>query len=236
MRRLQLTSGGCEDNNIEDRNLPTPGIDDITAGILRKSWPIHKYQITSLMERCMRSCTFSDNWKTANVITLLKSKDKDPKQPKSDRPVSLLQVLSKVLETLIVRKLHTEIHTNCSHYQHGFTTGRSTISAMQSVMEWTDSRSEKNVFGIFLDISGAFNNLKWTKLFKDFVDIGATRESIAIIRNYLPNREAIINIGGSTVSRDLTKGCPQGSQLRPVLWNISMNKVLQLAVQTENDR
>ena len=43
------------------------------------------------------------------VIPLFKSRGKDPSLPNTYRPVSLLPVVSKVLETLVVRRLHSEI-------------------------------------------------------------------------------------------------------------------------------
>lgn len=80
--------------------------------------------------------------KTADVITLLKSRDKDPIQAKSYRSVNLLPTISEVLETLVVRKLHAETEERLSENQYGFREGKSTIGAIRSVLEWTDRRSE----------------------------------------------------------------------------------------------
>jgi len=44
--------------------------------------------------------------------------------------------------------------------QHGFTTGKSTISAIKSVYEWVDASKSRHIFGKFLDITGAFDNVK----------------------------------------------------------------------------
>ena len=44
--------------------------------------------------------------------------------------------------------------------QHGFTEGRSTTTATESVQDWINSKPEKHAIGVFLDISGAFDNLK----------------------------------------------------------------------------
>jgi len=102
--------------------------------------------------------TFPRCWKDAEVVVLLKGKDKDPTEPKSYRPVSLLPTLAKVLETLIIKRLGEEITNNLSEDQHGFISTRSTLSAFNSLLHWVDNRSEKLVIGVFLDISGAFDN------------------------------------------------------------------------------
>jgi len=82
---------------------------------------------------------------------------------------------------------------------------------MNSLLEWVDNRTEKLVVGVFLDISGAFDNLKWDILFEDLVNLGANEHSIHIIKSYLENRKAHVTIEGATASCVLSKGCPQGS-------------------------
>ncbi|KAF0747249.1 Uncharacterized protein FWK35_00020550, partial [Aphis craccivora] len=55
-----------------------PGKDGLTAAILRKAWPIIKDQITHLYKRCLENSLFPTCWKDAEVVVLLKGKDKDP--------------------------------------------------------------------------------------------------------------------------------------------------------------
>lgn len=205
-----------------------PGKDGLTAAILRKAWPIVNEQLTHLYKRCLISSTFPKCWKDADVVALLKGPDKDASEPKSYRPVSLLPTLGKVLETLVINRLRSEISQNLSDEQHGFTPFKSTLSAINSLFDWVDSRTEKLVIGVFLDISGAFDNLKWETLFEDLTSLGAGAHSIQMIKSYLENRSAHLTIENSTASCVLSKGCPQGSQLGPVLWNVSMDKALQL--------
>jgi len=65
-----------------------PGKDGITSAILRKAWPIIQDQVTHLYKRCLENSLFPTCWKDAEVVVLLKGKDKDPTEPKSYRPVS----------------------------------------------------------------------------------------------------------------------------------------------------
>jgi hypothetical protein len=102
----------------------TPGSDGLTAAIIRMAWPVVKQQLTHLYKRCLENSIFPSCWKDADVIVLLKSKDKDPMEPKSYRPVSLLPTLAKVLETLIINRLKGEISDYLSKDQHGFTLQR----------------------------------------------------------------------------------------------------------------
>lgn len=207
-----------------------PGLDGITAGVLRKAWGVIGTPLTSVMRECLRKSEFPDCWKTAEVVVIKKGEDRDPSLPKSYRPVSLLSVPSKVLERLVVDRLEEETGGALSAEQHGFRVGKSTISAIKSCLDWVDN-SEGMVVGIFLDISGAFDNLRWNILIRDMMDLGASDATRSIIQSYLTGRRAVLSVEGATAFADLTRGCPQGSQLGPSLWNLSMDR----ALVTNND-
>lgn len=204
----------------------SPGEDGISAAILRKSWPIVGNIITELFDDLLKHGYFPKLWRTADIVTILKVKDKKRDDPKSFRPVSLLPVLGKALEYLICVRLNEEIEKNMAEGQHGFKKGRSTITAIEEVKRWVNSREEKYVMGIFLDISGAFDNVKWEPLIQDMQKLGASAATINITKSYLCNRTAKIRSGSVTVMKLLTKGCPQGSGYGPTLWNITVGQVL----------
>jgi len=189
----------------------------MTGGVLRKTWGTIGKTFTRILGRCLRESTFPDRWKTADVVVIRKGPKKDPSVPKSYRPVSLLSAMSKVLERLIVSKLEEEIREAMSRDQHGFTVGRSTISALRECFNWVDGRKEKLVVGVFLDISGAFDNLEWCALMEDIRELGASEASRSIIKSYLTGRKAELTVEKSTARLGLTRGCPQRSQLGPAL-------------------
>ncbi|KAF0702691.1 Uncharacterized protein FWK35_00036352, partial [Aphis craccivora] len=103
-----------------------PGADGITAGILRKAWPVLAQEITRLFRECMVKATFPQVWKNAKLVVIPKPGKADMANPKAYRPVSLLPTLAKALETLIIRDLETETKLNEHTPQHGFVPGRST--------------------------------------------------------------------------------------------------------------
>lgn len=205
-----------------------PGLDGITAAVLRKAWVTVGPLLTRLLERCVRESAFPACWKTADVVVIRKGRDRDPSLPKSYRPVSLLPTISKVLERLVVCRLEEETAASVSREQHGFTAGMSTISAIKECLEWVDSRPEFMVVGVFLDISGAFDNLDWLALIRDMVKLGASDTTRSMIQSYLTDRKAVLTVEKSTSSTELTRGCPQGSQLGPILWKMSMDSALKI--------
>lgn len=59
-----------------------PGLVGITAGILRKAWPIAKESMTQLMNRCLEDATFPDCWKVSRLVIIPKPRKKDKTSPK----------------------------------------------------------------------------------------------------------------------------------------------------------
>ncbi|CAI6362906.1 unnamed protein product [Macrosiphum euphorbiae] len=202
-----------------------PGLDGITAGMLRKAWPLIKDTTTQLMNKCLENAKFPDCWKVSRLVIIPKSGKKDKSNPKSYRPISLLPTMSKALERLIITRLESETSLNEIGNQHGFVAGRSTITAMKSLYNWTDGSKCRHVFGVFLDITGAFDNVKWSPILERLHEIGASVRSINMINCYLNNRHAELKIENEVRTRQLTRGCPQGSQLGPTLWKVAMSDI-----------
>ncbi|KAE9523160.1 hypothetical protein AGLY_016445, partial [Aphis glycines] len=179
-----------------------------------------------LVNNCLKLGTFPEPWKNARIVELIKHRDKDPLVPKSYRLISLLPVLGKILEEVICDILEKEIGSSLSTDQHGFRPGKSTSSALSEVQEWT-TQNGSQVLGSFLDISGAFDNVRWHTLIEDLHALRCSSNVTAITMSYLSNRTATYPVGGSEKTITLTRGCPQDSKFGPRLWNVAMDPLLK---------
>ncbi|CAI6356226.1 unnamed protein product [Macrosiphum euphorbiae] len=202
-----------------------PGADGITAALLRNAWPALRDHITNLFGRCLQDGTFPDCWKVAKLVIIPKPGRSDPCNVKSFRPISLLPALGKALETLIIKNIGLETNLDSFAAQHGFTVGISTVSALSSVHERIDASKSRHIFGTFLDITGAFDNVRWSPLLTQMQSLGASLDTWKIVKSYLRNRWAVLELEGIHYRRMLARGCPQGSQLGPTLWKIAMTPI-----------
>lgn len=196
--------------------------------MIRALWGSLSPMILDLVNNCMRNAKFPKDWKAARVVPILKGTDRDVKNPKSYRPVNLLPVLGKVIEKVVNKKLRSQIEPRLTGRQYGFTPGRSTHDAIRNLLSWSSLREERYVISVFLDISGAFDNLKWSALQEDLVALWASEYIRALISEYLRGRTATMTISGMSKTVRVTKGCPQGSILGPVLWNVTMEALLRV--------
>ena len=79
------------------KSLPStkaPGIDKVSAKILKYSLPATLPILTSIFNNSFAACTFPRDWKISEVAPILKSGDFD--NPSNTPPISLLPILSKV--------------------------------------------------------------------------------------------------------------------------------------------
>ena len=98
-------------------------------------------------------------WKFANITPVFK-KD-DPTITSNYRPISLLCVISKVLERCVFNHCYHHLSPSFYQFQHGFLKGKSTTTQLLEVYhDILDSVASSNeVDVIYLDLSKAFDKV-----------------------------------------------------------------------------
>ncbi|GBP95672.1 Putative 115 kDa protein in type-1 retrotransposable element R1DM [Eumeta japonica] len=113
-----------------------------------------------MYRKCIAEGVFPDVWKAGRLVVLPKGGDRPASDPKAYRPLTLLPIMGKLLERIVVKCLGPGIlHSHSA--QHGFTRGRSTASALTEITGAVRASASKYVQLIFLDISCAFDNAWW---------------------------------------------------------------------------
>jgi len=199
-----------------------PGKDGITGGMLRKAWPILADRITDLFNLCLRTVTFPTPWKEARLVIIPKSGKKDRTTTGAYRPISLLPSIGKVLESLIINRLATETSVDSVGEQHGYVCNRSTVTAIKAAYEWVDLCPNRHITGAFLDITGAFDHVRWDPLLEAARNLGASSKVRNLLGSYLKGRTASLEMNGIVQNKVMERGCPQGSRLGPMLWKLAM--------------
>ena len=113
--------------------------------------------LTKMFNLSIKTGSFPQSWKCARVVPIPK-----PFQP-NYRPISILPILSKVLEKHVhgIISDHLLLHSPISDQQWGFTTRKSTTSAVLSMThDCTHALDRgKEVSTVFFDISKAFDSV-----------------------------------------------------------------------------
>ena len=199
-----------------------PGLDGIRAEVVKRTLSRIRPLLLDSLNAMFTIFRFPTAWKQGELKVFLKDKNRDPQELRSYRPVTLLPVLGKIAERIIAERLMQYLDS-INFYgdaQFGFRSGRSTIDAVLSVRRKVEASLHRYVLGIFLDISGAFDNAWWPFLMERLHEIHCPGYLLQLLQSYLKERRVIFEFEGARHTKELTKGCPQGSILGPLLWNI----------------
>lgn len=205
------------------KNKSAPGFDSVGYKPLKILNKRHPDLLKDLYNSCMIHGTFPDTWKTGKLIWLLKA-GKDNKTTGAYRPLTLLSVLGKTLERIICARISDTI--TLSENQYGFRKGRGTEDCLHRVLEEVKNRRTRYNFTamVSLDISGAFDHISWPHAVSELTLKGVNKHLIRIVENYCTDRY-VQDIEGN--KKKLVCGCPQGSVVAPLLWNVGYDCVIK---------
>lgn len=207
-----------------------PGLDLIEVVVLKKALPVISGQLVRLYNKCMSYGVFPAVWKVGSLRVLLKGEDKDEKDPKSYRPICLLSVIGKVFEKLLKLRLTETVMApdRVSGRQFGFTAGKSTEDAIVELRRLVEESGRKYVIGMLFDIAGAFDNVWWPLVLDSLRERECPKNVYDVLRSYFENRRVKIAWGDEEVSKQASRGCPQGSVLGPLCWNVQFDQLLKI--------
>ena len=137
------------------------GPDGISATMLKATATSIAPGITKLFNKSISSGVFPTAWKTSSVVPIPKGKDRV--SVSNYRPISLLPILSKVLERHIHRLVsaHLEFCYPIALQQWGFQPKKSTVSALLDVSyNWSKALDQgREVCAVFFDLKKAFDSV-----------------------------------------------------------------------------
>ena len=195
-----------------------PGADGIVNGILHQTLDILLPRLHRLFNACLQRGYCPQPFKEAITVVLRKEGKDDYTQPKSYRPIALLNTLGKVLETIIANRLayiadvHQLLpirHTGCrklaskEHAVH--------LLLQRIYLAWSEGKVASL---LLLDVSGAYDNVSRERLLHNLRKRRVSADIVRWVASFLSGRSTTLTLQDYTASSSpIETEIPQGVEM-----------------------
>ena len=154
-----------------------------------------------LFTKSLRLSQVPAEWKLANIVPLHKKGQKD--HVENYRPISLLSIISKVLERCVLNHVSYHIQSNINSAQYGFVNGKSSTAQLLSILNIIGKNLDKGLQTdvVFMDIAKAFDTVDHSKLLQKLQEFGFSGSLLLWFKNYLSGRFQRVTVHAFTVPR-----------------------------------
>lgn len=203
----------------------------IQPRIIKDMTPFLSPILSKLFNKAIKENEYPDALKSTKAIEIYKAKDKT--LPENYRPISLLPIIAKTLDTIINTQLmqHLLQHNMLSPTQYAFRPKSNCTMALQTIIdEIIKQKTQKHpTLAIYVDLSKAYDTVSHDRLISKLKnEFNFTAETTQFFQSYLTNRQQSLHTQHATSStRIISHGIPQGSTLSPTLFILYINNIIK---------
>ena len=197
--------------------------DDMPVKMLKLNDDIFYQYLSQIFNESIEAVNFPKELKYADITPVYKKNNRHEKE--NYRPVSIISVISKILERCLYDQIYKNIDNTLSRHQMGYRKGYSSQHSLIAMFEkWKKNLDKGGECGaLFVDLSKAFDCLQHDLLLAKLNAYGFDYRSLKLISSFLSNRKYITKTHSSFSKwKHLLIGVPEGSVLGPLLFNIYM--------------
>ena len=217
-------------------NNKSAGMDNISYESLKYGGYLLYQRLSELYNAIITFAYVPSSMKHSVIIPLYKGKKKPRDHVDSYRGISLSQVINKVLEKIILKRLKPWLTERSfpPAQQQACQHGASSVTLSYVVQEVINNyRNQKSkVFSCFLDIQKAFDSVWWSGLLYKMSQIGIKDKLWFLCRNWLHGSRCSVMINGETYSSfPITRSIKQGGLLSMLMFCISIYDIHSAVVE-----
>lgn len=190
--------------------------------------------LTIIFNKSLATGTFPSKWKISYIIPLFKNGDLS--DINNYRPIIKYNNFVKIFEQVIQDKLIYYFSPLITIKQHGYFSGRSTVTNLTTYIEYLSRNINKDSYvdSIYTDLSRAFDSVNTNLLIRKLQSYGIQGTLLNWFSSLLQGREQSVKIGNFTSNKfQVSSGVGQGSHLAPLLFSIYINDIVSCVKYSE---
>ena len=215
----KISAGECYKLLESFQNNKTPGNDGIPIEFYKKFWSLISDPFIYSVNECFEKGEMSVSQKQA-VITLIEKKGKDRSSLENWRPISLLNVDTKIVTKVLAARIKEVLPSITDHNQTGYIKDCFIGETIRSIFDIMDFTLDENTSGlmIFIDFHKALDSLEWGFLYKCLEAFNFGEDFMRWVKTICKNIESCTLNNGffSEYFYRLERGVRQGDLLSPL--------------------
>ena len=163
------------------------------------------------------------------IITLIEKKGQDKRFIKNWRPISLMNVDTKIASKIITKRIERVLPKIIHGNQTAYIKGRFIGEGLRLIDDLLQFTKENNLPGVLItiDFQKAFDSVEWNFIHMCLKEFNFGQTLIQWVRTFYANiNSCIMNGGFSTGYFELNRGVRQGDPLSPFLFVIALEVLL----------
>ncbi|KAJ4779287.1 reverse transcriptase [Rhynchospora pubera] len=193
----------------------SPGPDGVTPRFLQNYWHIIGPDVVQQIREIFHTGHIPDGWLKCKVVLI--PKGEEPDTPSKFRPISIGNVLYRLVMKILTNRLRPHMKRIISQEQTAFLQNRCISDNVLIIKEilnsFNDKRYKQAAFMLKADITKAFDKLSWNFLEKTCEWVNMPNKITRMLISAYQRAQVSIHINGSgdgyiTPERGLRQGCP----------------------------